>query len=237
MGCPSWCTTQCWVLALVLACLILFLGSFVSPWYLWQIDDNKNDVHADYLFYWSGAEKYVVNKTHHSHETIGWSDLGDDAHHFYVASNVMAIFGFLGTWILTGCLIVGMLQTKRTNENFSAFLWGNIKWFIFGLTILLLLFSVISWMIFFGFNRKLNCADGYSDPCHKFAGSKTYRTALTGDEIKMTWGPSLGWIFALLTTPILILCMILAVFIGRNDPDRDFEVNADLEERRRIYTT
>jgi len=189
------------------------------------------------VFWWGGMEAVYsppIVPPERSY-TIYWADMittqPKDVYMSSIAMCFLALF-----FDLALCFIIFFGQIcKGTSRILNMMFCGLFKWVVVAVSGFVLLLVILSWTIFFAFNAALNNAklcpgttayspgpfpyisagSNYSNCpperlwCDSFANSR-----LTYGVTNWIWAPSIGWIFALVSTVLAFYVLVIELTVG-----------------------
>jgi len=256
MGVPRWVSRPCWAFILTIVLLVFLLVAIILPWYSWVIDVNETlpsnssmNVDGDIAVLWVWKGIYVqiraddgssLSHLDINQHSISWSEMEHKEHvqSIYMASMAFAIITFIVALVLAACILFCLVIT-RSRELCQRVFCNRAKWYVFGLCVLTLLLSFISWTVFFGFPGALKkdhlCPNGnfftdFSDDlwCSEsdIVGVAKYTAAHlalawqpdfepVAVNCRVAWSPSIGWLFALISS-ILLLPISFLILISKD---------------------
>ncbi len=184
------------------------------PWY--GIVENNvphptahNDTTAKIVgvFYWTGYSQAVAPTYTQSYGTHKrWDEFPTtgpkNIYHVCMAMTILALIFSVGLAFLV--LVGEMLHDSR--RWFDLVCCGKTKWILFAISLIIVAFVFLSWVIFFGFPKALG-DDGSTCPdfayvgndrlwCDSFLGANSSVGRLNS---QYAWAPSIGWVFAVLS--------------------------------------
>jgi len=150
--------------------------------------------------------------------TLTWTEMKTTMPKDVYMGSIALCFLALFASIAQFCTIFFGFILPSTSRLIGVMFCGRFKWVVVLLSYAVLALTILSWTIFFAFNAALSNADvcpgstsytpspfpvtnatQFVEPlwCDSFANSR-----LLVGVTDWVWGPSVGWVFALLCTPI-----------------------------------
>jgi len=225
--CPRWLSRPCLALSatgLLLFCLIVAIA---TPWYQIIIQNTPAlQGRGDELHVFHYAGLFITVEPDYadpSTNTYPWSEMNaSQTQSVYQTSLILLIIALLITGVLGPAIYVCMIMKSTSMIGYRITCGSGFKWVALLMALLAFVFVLLGWTLFFRFNQALKQGNSSSFPlCPTYtvngtAGSNLYwcssfsgRVTAVGDYFtKYTWGPSVGWIFAVACTP----CVLLAAF-------------------------
>jgi len=208
---PHWLTRQCIAFTMLCINVIFLIIALSLPWY--GIVQNNvpypTSMNSTYaatvgVFYWTGYTTAVApNYTQSFASHKSWDEFPTNGpKNIYLACMAFALLALIFSAVLAFFVLVGSV-VKSSRQRFDLICLGKTKWILFGVSLLIVGFVFLSWVIFFGFSTALgNDGSICPDPsyvgtnrlwCGSFIGANSSIGAL---KSQYAWAPSIGWIFA-----------------------------------------
>lgn len=208
---PRWLNRQCIAFTMLCINAIFLIISLSLPWY--GIVQNNvphptshNDTMAAVVgvFYWTGYTTAVApnyTQSYASHKS--WDEFPTNGpKNIYMACMAFTLLALIfSVGLAFFVLIASMLRNSR--RWFDLVCCGKTKWILFGVSLVIVGFVFLSWVIFFGFSKALGddgsiCPDAaYVGTNRLWCGSFLGANASLGRlHSQYAWAPSIGWIFA-----------------------------------------
>eukprot|EP01087_Luapelamoeba_hula_P019154 TRINITY_DN6309_c0_g1_i1.p1 TRINITY_DN6309_c0_g1~~TRINITY_DN6309_c0_g1_i1.p1 ORF type:complete len:231 (+),score=32.79 TRINITY_DN6309_c0_g1_i1:32-694(+) len=207
----DFCNRICWAFFLSALLVVLLIVSVASPWYT-IIFDAQSWGDGTIVFYWKGV--HSSGKLLYLQEE-GWQDWdilhSDKPKDFYDAAGALEILALIGAFVLAVLVLFG-LWLPATAPTVQHTLRGTTKWMALALAIEVLVLGIIGWALFIGFPSALSdssiCAATIHDYwCEDFIGSAD------NSILTVTWGPTIGWAFAVMASAVAIANVIVVALI------------------------
>jgi hypothetical protein len=205
------------------------------------------------VWYWQGIyvqinadEGSSLKHVDLNKRTFSWSEMQHSTHvkQVYMLSMAFSILAFFFALLVCGCLMFCLIVTK-TRDLCQRLVGNKAKWIVFALTLFAFLMSVLSWSLFFRFPDAMSqdgfCPDGnfFSDFdnelwCSRIVGLDNFKQVVLhlawqpnfSDMIvdcKVAWAPSVGWLFAVIGSILLIpICVLIAFTKTQSFYERSF---------------
>jgi len=192
-------------------------------------------------FYWGGFEGLYSPPLTGNQRTynIPWASMASAMpKDVYMSSMAMSFLALFSMLLLIVLIFFGYVL-PYTERTIHIMFFGWFKWMVVLLCFANMALSIISWTVFFAFPDALyeaNICPGsaaynpgpipfvngtlYFDPmfCVSFANS---RTAFDGGQ--WVWGPSVGWIFAIICTVLSSAVLFIMLTVPTKKDDADYE--------------
>ncbi len=157
------CSRKCWLLTATGLLGLALLGAIVSPWYIavasHEYENGDKDA-AVLIFYWHGVFLQASAGPKSISQQVAYTKFeGDKIRDIYITCNVMAILAFC---MAAAAPFVLHLLLHRSKSSFVVS-FSKRRIILGGYYILLLIFTILSWTIFFAWpgalNKSLICTD------------------------------------------------------------------------------
>jgi len=195
------CSAVCWAECCAFFAAILLLIGIISPWYFVTQKAKEPDFTRVDLFWWPGMRVLSKINDESKTDTVSWDDFpSSQPKNIYMAAMGLTIIGFVFTSLL--CLVLLAFMHRIHHHRGSRM----FKWVVFLMSLFCLLWSFLSWVVFVGgWNKAMqDVTDSWP--------SSFIHTESSG-RYDITYGPFLGWITVLISTPVLITAAFLALAI------------------------
>eukprot|EP01087_Luapelamoeba_hula_P020178 TRINITY_DN6828_c0_g1_i1.p1 TRINITY_DN6828_c0_g1~~TRINITY_DN6828_c0_g1_i1.p1 ORF type:complete len:191 (-),score=11.57 TRINITY_DN6828_c0_g1_i1:9-581(-) len=168
-----------------------------------------------------------VNGTHYHEKDsywIRWSEMpGDRLKTTYLASVCLTIGGALMSVLFGAAVLLGLV-IRPTGVRLHRFTHGFFKWYVWPIGLVAFLSSILGWAVFvslpqvFEDEPKFFCPERNEYWCSTFTGSESdaellilTATSVIPVTADLMWGPSAGWILAVVASAPLTLSLILTL--------------------------
>jgi len=180
-------------------------------------------------------------------QLVEWDKLPSDTHgsharRVYISSMFFTLMALLSSVMLFIVLVFGLI-VRRTSAGCSHLFQGRPKWAAVAIGLIIFVFTAVAWGLFMRFPRALDndglCADVLFDvedelwcASHSLAGSQSLHNVpfklvwqnsntTVPVDAHFAWAPSVGWIFCVVSSGLVLLCMVFIGLINttkREDP-------------------
>jgi len=195
------------------------------------------------LFYWGGFEGFysppLIPGSNTRTYNIPWSEMKSTLPKDVYMTCIAMCFLSLFSMILLCFLIFFGFVFPQTERVIKIMFFGQFKWICVILCYINFLLVLLSWVLFFAFSYALSEADlcpgsnTYVPSPFPFSNKTTHFEPLWCDSfannrftygaVKWVWAPSLGWIFALISTVFSFTVLSIMLTVPTRDPKSDYQ--------------
>jgi len=239
---PRWLSRPCFAFVFTVILLVFLIIAIAAPWYeivAQNAPDDNGKGDDTYVYYWQGLQITqqpdccpVVSNTYN------WSSIPySNPQNVYETSMGLLILALVTTLVLACGIFFCMMLVSIRKMGYYMTCKVGVKWVAMVICFVDLFFILLAWTLFFRFNQALAHADSPEfslcpDPSYIGApkGAKVYWCdTFTGSQIaigsystRYSWGPSVGWVFAVLSTALIFLAGFF-LCISKKNPDDEYE--------------
>jgi len=248
---PRWLNRQCIAFTMLCFLAVFLIISLSLPWY-GIVQNNVPHPRSDSdtmaalvgVFYWTGYSTAVApnyTQSYASHKS--WDEFPTNGpKNIYMACMAFTLLALIfSVGLAFFVLVASMLRNSR--RWFDLVCCGKTKWILFGVSLVIVGFVFLSWVIFFGFSKALG-DDGSICPDPAYVGeNRLWCGAFLGANASLgrlhsqyAWAPSIGWVFAVFS---MVWALGVSFFLFIVKPAEHYqklgEEGVDRHEREPVY--